>query len=249
MYIMYVDESGDPGSVNGSSEYFILSGLIVHYKSWYKKLDLLKRMRKYFKKKYGLGVTTEIHAKELFRLGNLKLYKKIHKAQRVRLFKEYAELIPKIFKNCRVINICFHKNDFAPGTDFTLLAFARLVTRYNMFLTKTVRDEGIIIADGASEKKLRMLLRKMRIYNPVRSHYSEKTYNARITNVIEDIMHHNSTDSYFIQTVDVIACLLKHREYPKGSTKKYNLDLLFDLLDPILLKTASVKDPQGIVRQ
>ena len=96
---------------------------------------------------------------------------------------------------------------------------------------------------------LRNLLRKMRVYNPVQSRYSTKAYNARITKVIEDIVHRQSSTSYFIQTVDIIAYLLKNKEYPKGGAKKYNLDLLFDLLDPILLKTASVKDAQGIVRQ
>jgi hypothetical protein len=246
---MYVDESGDPGSANGSSEYFILSGLILHYKSWYKKLDLLKRMRKYFKKKYGLSITSEIHAKELFRVSSLKIYKKINKAQRVRLLKEYAELIPKIFGDCWVINVCLHKKDFARGTDFTLLAFSRLITKYNMFLSNTVHDHGIIISDEADERKIRTLVKKMRIYNPVQSHYSNKPYNTRITHVIEDVMHHNSADSYFIQTVDVIAYLLKHKEYPKGGSRKFNLNVLFEGLEPILLKEASSKDPFGIVRE
>jgi hypothetical protein len=249
MYIMYVDESGDPGSANGSSEYFILSGLIMHYKSWYGKLDLLKRMRKYFKKKYGLNINVEIHAKELFRVSSLKAYKKIRKAERVKILKEYAELIPKIFKDCWLINVCLHKKNFAPGTDFTLLAFKRLITFYDMFLSTAVNDEGIIISDEADERKLRTLLKKMRIYNPVQAQHSGKTDESRITKVIEDILHRNSADSYFVQTVDVIAYLLKHKEYPKSGIKKYNLDLLFNLLQPILFKSVSNKDPQGIVRQ
>lgn len=152
MYIMYVDESGDPGSANGSSEYFILSGLILHYKSWYKKLDLLKRMRKYFKEKYGLGVRVEIHAKELLRITNMKSYTRIRKGKRMALLHEYASFIPKIFKDCRIINICLDKRKFPPGTDFNLLAFSRLITRYNTFLMKTVHDEGIIISDESNEK-------------------------------------------------------------------------------------------------
>jgi hypothetical protein len=246
---MYVDESGDPGSANGSSEYFILSGLIMHYKSWHKKLDLLKRMRKYFKKKYGLSITAEIHAKELFRVSNLKAYKKINKSQRVKMLKQYAELIPRIFKDCWVINVCLHKKNFAPGTDFTLLAFKRLITEYDIFLSTTVHEEGIIISDKADERKLRTLLKKMRVYNPAQPQHNGQPYDGRIKKIIEDIMHRNSTDSYFIQTVDVIAYLLKHKEYPKAGTKKYNLDLLFNLLAPILLIPSYSKDPQGIVRQ
>lgn len=246
---MYVDESGDPGSANGSSEYFILSGLILNYNTWNQKLQRLKDMRKYFKNKYNLGLTVEIHAKELLRISDIKAYRKITKTQRLNLLKEYASFIPKMFKDCWVINICFDKSAFNPGTDFNTLAFGRLITRYNMFLARTVRDEGIIIADESNEKSLRNLIRKLRIYNPVTSRYTGKPYNARITKIIEDIVHRKSFTSYFIQTVDVIAFLLKHREYPKGSTKKYNLNVLFDNLEPILLKVASAKDPLGIVRE
>ena len=249
MYIMYVDESGDPGSANGSSEYFILSGLILNYKVWHEKLDLLKRMRKYFKERYGLGLFTEIHAKELLRIKDEKSYRKISKANRMKLLCEYATFIPRIFKDCWVINVCLHKRDFPPGADFTTLAFNRLITRYNMFLSKTVNNEGIVIADESNEAPLRTLIRKMSVYNPVPSHYSDEPYNAKITGVIEDILHKKSFTSYFIQTVDVIAYILKHREFPKGSSKKYNLDKLFDLLQPILLKAASFNDPDGIVRK
>jgi hypothetical protein len=248
MYIMYVDESGDPGSANGSTEYFILSGLILHYKVWHKKLDLLKRMRKYFKEQYNLSVGTEIHAKELLRITDLKAYRKIRKSDRMEIFSKYAEFIPKIFKDCWLINVCLSKKDFPTGTDFTTLAFTRLITRYEMFLKQTVKDEGIIISDESNEKPLLNLLRKMRIYNPIPSHYSGNIYNLKITRIIEDILHKKSYTSYFIQTVDIIAFLLKSKEYPKASTKKYGLDLLFDKLDPILLKAASANDPQGIVR-
>jgi hypothetical protein len=249
MYIMYVDESGDPGSVHGSSEYFILTGLILNYKTWYQKLDRLKDMRRYFKTKYNLDLTVEIHSKELLRISSIKSYRKINKHQRINLLKEYASFIPKMFRDCWVINICFDKSKFSPGTDFNTLAFGRLITRYNMFLSRTVRDEGIIIADESNEKALRNLIRKMRLYNPVISRYTDKPYNARITKIIEDIVHRKSSTSYFIQTVDVIAFLLKHKEYPRGSTRKFNLNVLFDDLEPILLKVASSKDPLGIVRE
>lgn len=34
MYLMYVDESGDVGMGEGGSDYFVLSGLVVHEGSW-----------------------------------------------------------------------------------------------------------------------------------------------------------------------------------------------------------------------
>lgn len=245
--MMYVDESGDPGSAYGSTEYFILSGLILNYKCWYKKLELLKRMRKYFKIKYKIGLTVEIHAKELLRIGSIKSYRKISKAQRMRLLNEYAAFIPKLFNDCLIINVCLKKGEFTAGTDFQALAFGRLINAYNSFLTGTA-DEGIIIADESNEKSLRTLIRKLRVYNPLMSDQTGEMCNAKIDRVIEDIFFRKSDSSYFIQTADVIAYLLKNKEFPKGSGQKYNLDRLFSYLEPILFKQVSGADDYGIMR-
>ncbi|MFW2478133.1 MAG: hypothetical protein ACN4EP_14525, partial [Sediminibacterium sp.] len=56
-----------------------------------------------------------------------------------------------------------------------------------------------------------------------------------LNQVIEDFSHRSSKASYFIQTVDVIAFLLYKKTYPKGSAKKYNLDLLFDCFSALVL--------------
>ena len=96
------------------------------------------------------------------------------------ILRKYAEFIPKIFNDCRIINVCLHKKDFPPETDFLNLAFARLITRYDLFLTNTVKDEGMIISDESNETALRNLLRKMRIDNLFQSP-SDDTYNTKIT--------------------------------------------------------------------
>lgn len=87
------------------------------------------------------------------------------------------------------------------------------------------------------------------VYNPVASHYSNSSYNAPIDNIIEDTFPRSSHNSYFIQTVDVISNMLYRKEYPKGSLKKYGIEMQFQKLDSILLKKASPKDPHGIVRR
>ncbi len=96
--------------------------------------------------------------------------------------------------------------------------------------------------------KLMALQRKMRIYNPTPSHFSEP-YNAPIDNVIEDTFSRSSYHSYFLQSVDLVAHLLYRKEYPKGSLKKFGIEHLFEKLEPILLKQASRSDEFGIVRK
>ena len=58
------------------------------------------------------------------------------------------------------------------------------------------------------------------------SHFAESPYNAPIDNIIEDALSRSSHHSYFIQTVDVVAHLLYRKEFPKGSLKKFNLELV-----------------------
>lgn len=248
MYILYVDESGDPGKHKHSSPHFILSGLIISQDNWSNHLEKLKIFRKSIYTKYGLNQRTEIHASELIRINKEKDYQKIRKSNRINILKDYATQIPVIFNNAKVINICI-KIEEHPNNDIFNLAWSRLLQRYDTYLKKEAKDKGIVIVDDTDSIKLQSLQRKMRVYNPLPSHYSNNNYNSPIDNIIEDPFSRNSNQSYFIQTVDVIAHLLYRKEYPKGSLKKFGLEHQFIKLNPILLKQASKNDNLGIVRK
>lgn len=247
MYIMYVDESGDPGIHPKSSPHFILSALIVAQNDWDKHLNRLKSFRKSIKAKYGLNQREEIHASELIRVKSNSVYKSIRKSERIAILKDYAKEIPNIFDTSYIINICI-KVEEHPQTDIFELAWRRLFQRYDTFLKRIGRDKGIIVADDTQSLKLMKIYREMRIYNPTPSHFSEY-YNAPIDSILEDVFSRPSQHSYFIQTADVIAHLLYRKEYPKGSLKKFGIEHLFSNLEPILLKAATKTDPLGIVRK
>lgn len=249
MYLMYVDESGDPGNKEGSSPHYILTGIIIRYSDWSTYLDRLKKFRVYLQNKYGLPIYTEIHASELVRIKKIKAYRKITKSNRVNILKECSMYLPRIFSNCRIINVCFDKTKMPAIANFQELAWDRLIMRYNAYLKYSVKDEGSIYADESSEILIRNKLRKMRIHNLVKSKYNGGSYNAPVKRIIEDVFHRDSKLSYFIQMVDVAAFLLYSNEYPKGATKKYNLDLLFYNLEEKLLLAASPNDKYGIVRK
>ncbi len=245
---MYVDESGDPGKHQYSSPHFILSGLIVSQNDWDKYLTRLKLFRKHLKVKYDLNQSTEIHSAELIRVNKIKDYKKITKTNRINILRDYCNQIPVIFDSSFVINICLNIEEHNEKDIFDL-AWSRLLQRYNIFLKKTAKDKGIIVTDDTDSLKLLKLQRKMRIYNPTPSHFSDSSYNAPIDNIIEDSFSRSSHHSYFIQSVDVIAHVLYRKEYPKGSLKKFGLEFFFDNLESILLKQASKGDENGIVRK
>lgn len=43
MYLMYVDESGDPGLTSSPTRYFVLSGIVIHELRWAICLDQLNQ--------------------------------------------------------------------------------------------------------------------------------------------------------------------------------------------------------------
>jgi len=248
MYILYVDESGDPGKLKErNSKHFMLSGLIVSVDDWAECLNRLKKFRKMLKDTYGLLLKTELHASELIRVNKNEAYKKIKRKDRLKILKQASLEIPSIFNTSQVINVSFKKSEFSEKDEFQTLAWSRMIQRYDTFLKKS-GSKGIIISDDTNEPLIRGLLRKMRVYNPVPSYYSEPR-NIPTNNIIEDVIMRNSSHSYFIQTVDTIVHLLYRKEYPKGSLKRYRLESYFNNLEPILLKEASKSDSFGIVRK
>lgn len=246
---MYVDESGDPGINTYASKHFLLNGLIVSQDDWQKYLQRLKAFRKSLKDIYGLNQRTEIHASELIRINKLDSYKKIRKKNRIKILELYSEQIPVIFDKAKVISIFFDKSFLTEEQDVQEIAWNRLIQRFDNYLKMNVNDKGIIISDDTESKKIIRLLRKMRIYNPILRKEQGKSLNRPTDNIIEDLFERNSKDSYFIQTVDVLAHLLYRKEIVKGSLRKYNIENYFYNVEPILLKEACKNDDLGIVRR
>ncbi|MGL4612083.1 MAG: DUF3800 domain-containing protein [Trueperaceae bacterium] len=124
---------------------------------------------------------------------------------------------------------------------------SRLAQRFQTYLQKSCNASlGMIFADETNEVKIRRLIRKMRVYNPVPSYFGGHR-SMPITNSVEDPVMRSSDHSYFVQIADLTSHALYRKLYPKGSYRQYNVDKLFELLNSILLIEASKSDPQGIV--
>lgn len=61
MYLLYNDESGDPGR-SGYGDFLILSGLIIHESRWLECFNLIKQLRINLKTQYGIKRNRELHA-------------------------------------------------------------------------------------------------------------------------------------------------------------------------------------------
>ena len=236
MYFLYVDESGDPGRYNGSNTpHFILSGLVILEEEWVAGLARMLAFREQVKQAAGLSKKVEFHSSELIRPHKLDAYKQIHKSVRVRLLKDFVGLMPAFFPKARILSVCLDKQQLPTETNYQEMAWRRLLRGFDDFL-QAKHQLGLVVSDDTNETALRLLFRSMR-KEP-----------QPITAILEDVVCRQSIHSYYVQAVDAIAFCLYQQEYPKGSTRKFDLHQLFKTLDAMLLKTAAPADPQGIIR-
>ncbi|MCX6645703.1 MAG: DUF3800 domain-containing protein [bacterium] len=255
---MYVDESGDPGLPDLSkpgdkqpSRHYILTGFVISAKDWRNYLNNMVAIRRYIKNNYGLLNRVELHGTKIISPHGQDDYHRIgSKRNRVALYREVLKLIVSNLPASVIINVHLDKHKPAHlsslSGDIQYKAWERLIQRYNTYLQRSCAGElGLIFADQTNEIELRRLVRKMRVFNPVPSHFGG-SYSATVDNIVEDPVMRNSENSYFIQIADLICHALYRKLYPKGSYKRFGIDKLFDIVGPLCLKAASSNDPYNV---
>jgi hypothetical protein len=237
LHFVYIDDSGD-------EKVRCYSALIIHESSWKDIQSKVRQYRRDLKKTDGMFVTKELHATEFIsgrgRVGN----EIVSKWRRCQIFNETLALVAG-FPNIHMLNaIGSRTND--------RLIFERLVNRINRTM-RELESNAIIFHDEG--KDYTRLIRRLCIYNPIRSMYGvwpggSPTKNMPISNILEDIVFRDSKESIFIQLADFCAYALFRHEYPLASKSKYGLDRAFSNLHPLCIKEAYRGDPKklGIIR-
>jgi hypothetical protein len=238
MNLVYIDDSKD-------EKCSIFSALSIPEENWQKAFQMLKGFRKEIKKSDGIYVYKELHAWE-FVSGRGKIADNIvFKSRRCAIFDQTLTLIASL-PGARLFNTVS-----PPGKDE--ISFEWLLNRINIFSCKA-KNNAILICDQGKEKSYTRLRRRMGSYNPIPSQYQKWSEtgafhkNIPINNIVEDPFFKDSSQSYFIQLADFCAYALLRRENPLPSKNKYGLDKSFALLSGILVREASRKDPEGIIR-
>ena len=252
MYLMYVDESGDIGLVNSPTDYYILSGIVVHETSWRAVLDKLVLFKRAMHSVHGLYYRQEIHASAM--LSDAKDYIYIPKDKRLAILRNLADELSKT-PQISILNVVVNKSNKPANYDVFFNAWRALLQRFENTLLfgnfpppKNTIETGMVFPDMTDRLKLTKLLRKIRRYNPVTNNHSLTGYsNFQIRNIVEDPNFRNSQDSIFIQSADLVAYLLFQKIKPNKYIRKKGAKGYFNRLQPVLCTSASKTDPQGIV--
>jgi len=215
MYIAYVDESGDPGHNTSITRYFTLSGIILADSNWKIFLEKVKVFRQGLKRDFGLTLKADLRATNLWRSGGDFRRLSLSYADRTRIFTRTAEFL-RSSQEVTLLTVSIDKGSpqLQSTAKISEIAWTMLFQRYENWLVAR-QEFGIVVNDEGHDKLVRRLSRKMRVYNPIPSHYGGY-YQAPVVKIIEDPFSRHSQYSNFIQLADISAYLarLRHDHTP-----------------------------------
>lgn len=250
MYLMYVDESGDSGLVNSPTDYFALSGLVIHESRWRDFINQLITFKRTMRSVHGLPVRAEIHASEFIKS---KVYG-LARHTRLSILRNFIDEIA-LNQDISITNVIVDKRQKQQGYDVFEYAWQALFQRFENTLTNGNfpgahrNDHGIIITDATNGTKLSRMVRRMAVFNyiPNMQQYGPGARNLPITRIIEDPYGKDSAETLPIQACDSVAYFLLQKFKPNTYIKKTHAQNYFDRLRPVLNTHASKTNGFGIV--
>lgn len=246
MILEYVDDSGDDGLVNSPTRFFVLSTILIYEELWKDIFTEIKSFRGYLRKEYGIKLNRELKSNYLVR--NSGYIHELHLSEddRVKIYRECLSFLASIH-NIRLFSVCIRKRELASAPiDVYEFAWTLLLTRLhytaNRMNGNNRKDVSILISDETNETKLRSILRKLRVYNPI------KNKNVPLTTFIEDPFIRESASSHFVQFCDLVAFAVAAKDVQSKLLQPYKFKDMYSILDPILEKTVHDGEPrEGIV--
>lgn len=238
LHLIYIDDSADEALA-------IYSALAIPATQWRTAFQKVRQFRQDLRRTHGIYLFKELHAWKFVSGRGQISNRTVTKYERAGIFGQTLDLMTQL-PGAQLFNAAFPKAGQA-------IAFERLLNRVNRAL-QGWNSHGVLICDQGNEAAFTRLVRRMGVYNPVPSRRGvwEDTgstwKNMPIDRIIEDPFFKASDQSYFIQLCDFAAYALLRRERPLASKTRYGLDQAFARVSPILVRKASAKDPEGIIR-
>jgi len=238
MHLIYIDDSAD-------EKLCVFSALALPANEWREAFGKVREFRRALRRTDGISVHVEFHAWKFVSGRGQLAQRVVPKGRRCQIFKDTLAQVA-LLPGARLFNAVFpaHQEE---------RAFERMLNRVNRTL-QVSDSRAVLICDAGKEIEFTRLVRRLGVYNPIPSRQGvwadtgERCRNLPLDRIIEDPLFKRSEQSYFIQLVDFCAYALLRRERPVESKTRYGLDKAFGLLAPVLVREASQRDPEGVIR-
>lgn len=252
---MYVDESGDSGISGSPTRYFVLTAMVIHELHWHNALGDLIQFRQHLRITKNLSLKDEIHAAHFISKPGSLVH--IKRNDRLDILKQCIDWAAKR-KDISITTVIVDKSSKKNNSDIFEKAWKTLIQRFHNTMANNnfpiheskntnSLEMGIVLPDNTDGQKLQKLVRKMRAYNPIPNIGGDGFRNLPINLIIEDPLMKDSSNSFFIQMVDVYAYCAKQLYEPNVYMKKKGAHHFYERLGTSLNRKASSKHQLGIV--
>jgi hypothetical protein len=251
MYLMYVDESGDCGTENSPTRYFVLTAIVFHELRWRPILQSMVDFRKMLKETKGLKLRDEIHCTHFInKPGDLIRIKRNDRLDIMKKCIDWANAQTDLSTFSIVVDKQGRKDEiFELAWNALLMRFENTIRHKNFPSPQNADDRGIVLSDNTEGEKLRGLIRKMRHYNTIPNRqdmYQGGYKNVKLEYIIEDPIFRDSQYSFIHQLNDVIAYCVRQKYEPNSYMKKKAGTNFYNRLSNVTVKVVS-KSNDGIV--
>jgi hypothetical protein len=206
MYFLYVDESGDTGDKPNSSNYFILSGILIHHTYWQEAFLEVKAMRERLRLNFEIPSYAELHASEF--LSKNDRYYRLTRSQRIRCALHVVGFL-KMRPQIMVVRSVICKT--RPTQDFYQLAWSELIQFVNQ------RIEQALTVGGCGTRGLFVICDDHRT-TPRKGFLNLLNSIISPTNpIMEKPFGLDSRDCDFLQLADLVAYLCKQSVEPSSA--------------------------------
>lgn len=253
MFLLYVDESGDSGLVNSPTNYFILSGIVIHELRWKSFLEGLVNFRRHLKDTKDLKLREEIHCTNFINSPGELI--RIRRNDRLDIMKQCINWLNS--QEINIYSVAVNKTNKTEGTDIFECAWKAFIQRFENTIShrnfsgpSNPDERGFILSDNTDGQKLQKLLRKMRHFNyvPDRSDISVGTSrNLPLQYIIEDPVLRDSRESLIHQMNDVVAYFARQLYEPNAYMRRKAATRYYERLSQVNLRVVSHRNPLGIV--
>jgi hypothetical protein len=224
----------------------------VHELRWHSTLDQIIQLRRDLRSRYGVKLREELHASDL--IHHPGALARVPKSLRLRLLRDVLEFEATL-PDVSLVNVVVNKAGKTPPYDVFEHAWRALLQRIENTISyrnfpgpQNPQDNFVLVVDRTDEKKLRLLSRRLRKYNPIPSKFmGGATQFKPILALVEDASHRDSAHSYFIQLCDINAYFTHQQHAPCKYVRRQGARHYFTRLKPILCLKASSTDPFGVV--
>ena len=207
MFIAYYDESGDDGFPNTSSPLFVLSALYQHHLNWKDNYERVKAFKRQLARDYSFPFHEELHTRE-FILNKAPYHLwGLSEADRAHIIDLYCQIAAQL--EAKVISVVIVKDRLQKkDVDILDTALTYSVQRIENDLADNPENRFEIITDWGRVGKMRKTTRRMQKINFIPSKFGPRPRRQEIQKLIEDPLPKDSSESYFIQLADLVACVV-----------------------------------------